>query len=130
MKTAGLCAVSDEECFEIREYWPEKHPFAGEPRRFGAPHKDALRVALVMADGSLMHITIKACELVNLETNLPATWCRIKERMRHERKAHAALNQRDFTLEQHRFMDEENLRFNDNVPLGILFAERWRDVRG
>lgn len=130
MKVVGHCSISGEPCFEVHSTWPDNHPFAGEPRRIGSPHKDALRLTLVLVDGSLMNVTIKAQELADFYSNLTGLWHSIKERMRRERKAHVALRQGDFDEDQHRFMDEDNLRFNDNVPLGILCWQRWTDING
>lgn len=128
MKAAGLCSVSGEECFDILEYWPDSHPvYAGMPRRLGRPHDDALRVELIMADGSHMSLTIKAQYLPDLHLSLPQVWALIKRTTRALRKAHKALGQADFSEKQHRQADLGNLRFNDNVPLGVLCWERWKD---
>lgn len=127
MKIPGHCSISGEPCFDVVSTFPEDHPFAGQPKRLGQPHPDALRVTLIMASGTNMQITVKECELTELHTHLPEMWRNIKARLRAERKAHKALKQPDFSDDQHQFMDEENIRFNDNIPLGVLCWERWTD---
>lgn len=127
MKIPGHCAVSGNQAFEILEYWPPDHPFAGQPRRLGKPYVSALRVWLVLTDGSQMPITVLDEYLDQVSTRLPAIWHDIKARVSAERKAHRALGQKDFSPAQHSFMDLHNLKHNDTAPLGVLCWERWSD---
>lgn len=128
MKAAGLCSVSGEPCFEVLEYWPPDHPvFAGEPRRLGKPHDDAIRVTVVLMNGSHMTLTIKEQYLGDFHVALPEVWRLIKGTTRTLRKAHKHLGQPDFSPAQHSQADRYNLAFNENVPLGVLCWERWKD---
>lgn len=128
MKAAGLCSVSGEECFDVLEYWPSNHPvFAGQPRRLGAPHADAIRVTLILMNGSHMTLTIKEQYLADFHVALPEVWRLVKETTRALRKAHKHMGQTDFSQAQHKLADQHNLAFNDNVPLGVLCWERWKD---
>jgi len=130
MKAAGLCSVSGEECFDVLEYWPANHPvYAGQPRRLGAPHDDALRVTVVLVNGSRMNLTIKAQYLADFHVALPEVWRVVKEATRTLRKAHKHLGQIDFSPQQHAAADRFNLAFNDNVPLGVLCWEKWKDIQ-
>jgi len=128
MKVAGHCAVSGERCFEITEWFPARHPLAGQPRRFGKPLDDALAVTLVLVDGSRADITVKRQYLPDLYLHLPQIWRDIKARTRYDRKHHRDYGQQDFTQDQHAQMDAWNLSFNDNVPLGVLAWRRWKDI--
>jgi hypothetical protein len=130
MKQQGHCSVSGEPCFDIIETWDQSHPLAGQPRRIGAPHADAVRVTLVLADGTQADITVKHRYVPELYMSLPQVWREIKERTRFDRKQHRAYRQPDFNENQHAQMDAWNLAFNDNVPLGVLAWRKWSDING
>ncbi|MGE0373000.1 MAG: hypothetical protein AB7Q01_14115 [Gammaproteobacteria bacterium] len=130
MKAAGLCSVSGEPCFDVLDYWPSDHPvYAGLPRRLGAPHEDALRLTLILVNGSHMNLTIKEQYLAEFHVALPEVWRLVKNTTRTLRKAHKHLGQVDFTSQQCEVADQHNLAFNDNVPLGVLCWEKWKDIQ-
>lgn len=130
MKVPGHCSVTGEQCFHVIETWPYDHPFAGEPRRLGEPNPNALRVTFVLASGSQMTLTLTteglACLLAD-PSLMPKLWAGVKDRARAERKAHTSLGQTPFTDEQHADADIANMKFNDDVPIGVLCYERWLD---
>ena len=131
MKVAGCCSVSGEECFDVLEYWPADHPvYPGQPRKMGKAHDDALRLTLVLMNGSQMNLTIKEQYLADFHLALPQVWALIKQTTRHIRKGHKALGQQAFDAMQHAQADVNNLQFNDNVPLGVLCWERWKNHGG
>lgn len=130
MKTQGHCAVSGEPCFDILETWRDDHPLAGQPRRIGAPYEDACKVALILVDGTIAEITVKQRYVPELYAHLTQVWRDIKARTRYDRKQHKAYGQPDFSPDQHATMDAWNLRFNDNVPLGVLAWRKWSDIHG
>jgi len=127
VKASGLCSVCGEACFEVLETFPKGHPLAGTPKRTGQPNDDAMRVTLVMANGSLGVVTVREQYLPDLHVHLPAIWADVKARTRIDRKAHRVFGQQAFTAAQHAQADLDNLQFNDNIPLGVLCVERWKD---
>lgn len=129
-RLTGRCVVSGEPCFEVLETWPAGHPSAGEPRRLGRPLPKALRVTLVLLDGTTTTVTVCADHLAEVTAALPRVWHALCRKMRHDRKSHRELGQRDFNADQHAAADAANLRFIDNRPLGILCHERWSEVIG
>jgi hypothetical protein len=130
MKTQGHCSISGEPCFDIIETFAAGHPLAGQPRRIGAPHEDAVRVTLVLMDGTMADITVKQRYVPELYAHLPQIWRDVKARTRFDRKNHGAYGQRDFNAAQHATMDAWNLANNDNVPLGVLAWRKWSDING
>lgn len=127
MKRPHLCTVCDQQCFEVMALWPDDSPLAGEPRRVGRPTPDAVRVDLVLTDGTRTTFTVHDRCVETLEETLPAAWRKMLERMRWERKHHKALGQKPFTPEQLAHADAVNLALVHNVPLGVLAVERWVD---
>lgn len=125
MKVPGMCAVCGKAAFEVLKTWPDGHPFAGEPRELGRPIKQAKRVTLTLMDGSNTAVTVHEACLPSVVESLPKIWHDINLRYTAERKAHLALNQKDFNEAQHRKADEVQLHFIHNRPLGVLAIEDW-----
>lgn len=126
-KVPGCCTLCGEPCFDIQTVWPHDDPRAGQPRRIGQAHEDALRADLVLIDGTRTTVTVHARCFDGLDALLPAVWRAMLERMRWERKAHRLLKQAPFSPAQHAHADAVNLELVFNVPLGVLAVERWVD---
>ncbi|MGE0289519.1 MAG: hypothetical protein AB7I42_26020 [Bradyrhizobium sp.] len=130
MKIQGHCSVSGDPCFEILETFNEPHPLAGQPRRIGKPLPDAVRVTLVLVDGTTADFTCKQRYVPEFYAHLPLIWREVQDRVRFDRKNHKAYKQPDFSEEQHAQMDAWNLAHIDNVPLGVLAWRKWSDING
>jgi hypothetical protein len=128
MKWVGLCTLCDAECFEIRERYT-RGVLAGKPRRVGAPLEGARRVHLVFADGTTGNVTLcSSCEAT--PDTMGALFHEIRETSSAEgRNDHReAAGGKPLDLRQRWITGAVQLRLTDNIPLGVLFEERWTDA--
>ena len=129
MKRVACCSCCDEELFDVWEYWPENHAvFPGHPRKTRTPRDNALRLTVILVNGSMMNLTVCEHCLPELHLSIPALWQGIKAQTRRVRQGHKALGQESFSEEKNVEADGYNLKFNDNVPLGVLCWQRWKDI--
>jgi hypothetical protein len=124
MKRLGHCTICDTVVFEIVEQRPD-----GNPTKLGAPLPIARRVTLVLMDGSSADVTFcSACEIT--PEAMPEIARQIEEiRIAQGQNAYRKLqNGRELTLPQQWRMGAWQLQQRDNVPLGVLYEERWIDT--
>jgi hypothetical protein len=96
----------------------------GRPTRLGAPSQDAQRAHFVLKDGSTMALTMCSSCLAGLTpADYPVIWQNVLEAFRQEIKL---LEARD--PDHHDQRVQMAIKLASNVPLGIIAAERWKDL--
>ena len=124
-KILGCCSQCDELVFEVHERFGADHLLAGRARRVGRPLETAIRVWLVLTNGSPIAVTF--CEACVQAPRLVEVWKRtlaaFAEEMTPEYRQ--AIGNRGYTDEQYRIVMRTYLRLAGMVPLGVLCQYPW-----
>ena len=125
----GCCILSGRRVFMVLSEFTTG-PREGEPDRLGLPYYEAWRVTLLLVDGSTTDVTVHEDYLEEIEGRLPELWRNALEAHAYERQNWEEAGARPFTPDQTEkaYRDSESLI--NNVPLGVVKKERWRDVNG
>lgn len=121
-KVPGHCTLSGKPVFDILRRNDD-----GSPAQIGMPHDDAYRANLLLTDGNTMAITVCEDMLPEVDKNLPLIWRKI---------AAAAVAERDSLPPRANEPDVAELRLDQaakqfsQVPLGVLYVEKWSELNG
>ncbi len=128
VKMVGACTVCDASVFEILTVFPDGHSLAGENRSIGRPNDNAVRVSLVLTDGSTIDLT--ACEgcVEELENTLPAVWLKCLNTFKHEDRTRVERGVQSFTGDQRQTHVDMLTRLALEIPLGIMNIRKWTDA--
>lgn len=129
-KLIGHCTCCDKAVFDIVEVYPHDHPYAGEPRKIGNPHDDALRVTVILTDGKHIDVTICSYCFRSGDFSYNDIWDSIKSAWALEvSDEHCKILQKPvYTPEQRSNMKKWLDPLCDQGILGTLCVRKWRDV--
>lgn len=75
---AGSCALCGKQCFEVMALHDEHERLPGEPKRLGAPNKDAHRITFLLMDGTKAMLTFCGeCAEQPKEAHYTEMWRRV-----------------------------------------------------
>ena len=130
MKHLGRCTLCDEPCFEILETFT-KGDVAGFAKKLGRPLETAMRVTVILMDGSHSDVTLCSSCPVTPETlpllhqQMLETWAFEGSNGKREQMGGKSLD-----LAQEWQMGAWQLTQFRNIPLGILHEETWQEAMG
>ena len=127
MHKMGCCICCAKAVFESITTWVSPHPLAGEMRKVGKPAADAVRLTLLLMDGSTVTMTVcEDCETSNLP--LAVMWSRAMVRTQWENENRACMGVGGLNDRQKAIVDETMMKLVFNPPLGVLGRSKWEDI--
>jgi len=126
----GCCALCDAQVFESITTRTEGHPLAGDIALRGKPKSDAIRVMLVLMDGSVNYQSVCEKCLPYLSNGMAKLW---KKNMKRQVMGIGAEYRQQMGMsplndQQRESVEVEALRMLNNRPIGVIAVQRWREV--
>lgn len=129
-KLVGCCSVCDKAVFDIIEIYPAHHPYAGEPRRLGAPQEDALQLQVLLSDGQHIGVTVCSECMLSGKVSYNDLWERILFSWGFEVSDEncKALNKPVYTEKQKVQLQNWLTSISKEMILGVMCSRPWRKI--
>ena len=124
------CLKCDKNLFESQTNWPTDHPLAGEICLSGMALPEAARVTWVLMDGSVNDQELCLDCLPILPSEFPSLWRKVMKRhlMTLDPQFRKMMSQPELNSAQRIVIEQDCLRLWNNKPIGVVAAQRWREV--